>query len=136
MKGALYLANFISKQFVVVDANGHFKRGYDVSKLLELSEKEKDEANIVGFSVAQDGSILFTIPVHFRAYKLSLDGRIQSFGKKGSAPGRFNIVAGIASDDKGYIYIAPNQIEVDGKGRVYVTQSAPRGVSVFKINYE
>lgn len=105
MKGALYLANLVSKQVIVTDAEGHFKKGYNIAKILNLTEKEKDELNIVGFSVAPDGSIFFTIPVLFAAYKLSPDGQAQSFGKKGSAPGKFNIIAGIASDDRGYIYV-------------------------------
>ncbi len=105
VRGALYLANLISKQVIVTDTNGHFKKGYDIAKILNFDEKERDELNIVGFYVAPDGNIFFTIPVLFTAYKLSPDGRLQPFGKKGSAPGKFNIVAGIASDDKGYIYV-------------------------------
>jgi DNA-binding beta-propeller fold protein YncE len=105
MKGSLYLANLVSKQIVVTDEEGHFKKGYNIAKILNLTEKEKDELNIVGFSVAPDGSIFFTIPVLFTAYKLSPDGEAQPFGRKGSAPGKFNIIAGIASDDRGYIYV-------------------------------
>jgi len=167
-EGSLYLADLASMRIIVTDENGYFKKGYDLAQLSGLNEKERDGAGIVGFYVAPDGNIFFTIPVLFRAYKLFPDGRIVSFGRKGSSPGRFNIIAGIASDEKGYIYIvdklrsvvmifdkefkfqsefgyrgfrpgnliAPNQIEVDGRGRVYVTQSRGRGVSVFKVNYD
>jgi hypothetical protein len=49
--------------------------------------------------------MLFTIQPLFAAYIMTPDGKIQQFGKKGSAPGKFNIVGGIARDDAGYFYV-------------------------------
>lgn len=166
-EGHLYLADRNRMKVVVTNAEGLFKEGYDIASLLGLDEKERAESGMVGFNVNKEGNILFTVPVHFRAYKLSPDRKIESFGKKGSAPGRFGVVAGIISDEKGYIYvadtlrcvvmifdkdfrfqnefgyrgfrpgnlIAPMDIEVDGNSKVYVTQSARRGISVYKITY-
>ena len=50
--------------------------------------------------------MLFTVPVLFRAYKLTPDHKLSGFGRPGSAPGRFNVVGGIVADDQGYYYVA------------------------------
>jgi hypothetical protein len=88
-----------------------------------------------------------------------------SFGRPGSSPGRFGVIAGVATDDSGNILvtdklkcvvmvfdkgftfldefgyrgtrpenlIVPDDIAVDRKGRVYITQGRRRGVSVFAL---
>jgi hypothetical protein len=33
------------------------------------------------------------------------DKHVQAFGARGSSPGKFNVVSGIAADDKGNIYL-------------------------------
>lgn len=103
---SLYLADFASMQIIVTEPDGRFKKGYDVGKLLELGNQQKMDSGLSGFYVGLDGSMFFTISVFFKAYKLLPDGQLLSFGRKGSAPGRFNIVAGVASDEKGYVYVA------------------------------
>ena len=60
---------------------------------------------IRGLSVDQTGAILFTVPMQFRAYVVSPDGQFRGFGKKGSAPGRFNVVGPIVRDENGFIYV-------------------------------
>lgn len=166
-KGSLYLVDKNQMKVVVTDMNGAYLDGYDLAGLLGFDEKKRANTGIVGFSVDKEGNILFTIPVQFQAYKLSPDRKIVSFGQRGSAPGKFNIVGGIVSDDQGYLYltdtlrcvvmvfdkdfkflkefgyrgfgsenlIAPMELTVDNTGRIYVSQSARRGVSVFKITY-
>jgi hypothetical protein len=57
---------------------------------------DRGNKDISGFTVDKDGNILITIPVMFRVYAISPDGQVSYFGKPGGAPGRFNIVAGIA----------------------------------------
>jgi len=116
--------------------------------------------------VDREGSILFTIPTEFCAYKLSPKGVLASFCQRGSGPGKFNIAAGIVSDDSGYIYVSDklksavlifdnefnflNQMGSRGGGpygfvipmemavlgdRLYVSQGAGQGVSVFSITH-
>ena len=102
----LYLADPNKMKVVVTDINGVFKVGYDLAAILELKEQQRAETGIGGFSVDQEGNILFTIPVFFRAYKLTPDRQLSDFGRKGSGPGRFAVIAGIVSDDKGYVYVA------------------------------
>ena len=37
---------------------------------------------------------------------LSPDGTLQGFGVRGSAPGKFNVISGIARDERGYYYVS------------------------------
>jgi hypothetical protein len=105
-KGLLYLLNTFSMRIVVTDTNGVFRKGYDLGALVGVEEKKRPNTAIGGFSVDREGNILFTIPVMFAAYSISPDGQLKGFGKSGSAPGRFNIVAGIVADDLGNYYVA------------------------------
>lgn len=104
--GNLYLISQLGLLAVVTDSDGNFKNGYDLFSILELEEKDRGNVEISGFSVDSKGNILFTIPVLFKAYILSPDGKLAYFGRPGSAPGRFNIVAGIVEDSRGNYVIA------------------------------
>ena len=129
-EGDLYLASLASMVVVVTDAEGVFKQGYDILPLLDLDEKEKADAMMVGFSVDKEGNILFTIPPIFKAFKLSPDRKITYFGKPGSAPGKFNIVAGIGSDSRGNILVVDKlkcAIMVFDKDFRFLTQFSSRG---------
>jgi hypothetical protein len=97
--GSLYLAG--GMKIVIADPEGNFKKGYDLVPLLELKKDDSANMEIFGFSVDQDGNILFTIPVLFKAFILSDGGKISWFGKPGGGPGKFNIVSGIVRDRKG-----------------------------------
>jgi hypothetical protein len=101
----LYLVDKNQMKVVVTDMSGAYLDGYDLAALLRLDEKKRANTGIVGFNLDREGNIFFTIPVLFQAYKLSPDRKIVSFGQRGSAPGRFNIVGCIASDDRGYLYL-------------------------------
>lgn len=104
-EGHLYLIDKNQMKVVVTDMSGAYLDGYDLATLLGFNEKKRAETGIAGFTVDKEGNILFTIPVQFQAYKLSPNRKIVAFGQRGSAPGKFNIVGGIASDDKGYLYL-------------------------------
>jgi len=166
--GRIYLLDNNALQLVVTDSNGFFLNGYELGAMLEIEPQKRITTQIGGFSVDQAGNIYFTLPVIFSAYRLSTDGKLASFGRAGSAPGRFNNMGGIVADDRGYIYvadrlksavlifdrdfrflhefgyrgrkpynlIAPNDLGLDTKGRLYVSQLASIGVSVFNILYK
>lgn len=104
--GLLYFAALSRGTVIVTDATGKFRDHIDLFSMLEADEKQRAEAEISGFSVDTDGNIFFTVPVLFKAYKLSRDGVLTSFGRPGSTPGRFGIVAGIASDSRGNVFVA------------------------------
>jgi hypothetical protein len=104
-KGYLYLADLMSRKVIVTDLNGAFVDGYDVGALLAPQEKPGVVNEMSGFNVDRDGNILFTVPTLFLAFRMSRDHSLESFGGPGNLPGKFNIVGGISSDDKGYIYV-------------------------------
>ena len=129
-EGNLYLASLTTMVVVVTDANGNFKEVYDILPMLELEEKEKQDAMMEAFTIDKEGNFLFTIPPLFRAYKISTDRRISYFGKSGSTPGRFNIVAGIASDNKGNIFVVDKlkcAVMVYDKNFNFLNQFSSRG---------
>jgi hypothetical protein len=129
-KENLYLASLSTMTVVVTNVDGLFKEGYDILPLLELEEKDKEGAMMVGFSVDGDGNILFTIPPVFKAYVLTPERKIYYFGKPGSAPGRFNIIAGIVSDSKGNILIVDKlkcAVMVYDKDFRFLNQFSSRG---------
>jgi len=105
-QGLLYLLDSSGLRLAVTDGNGLFQNGYDLGSLAGIDQNKRDSIDIDGFSVDPQGNMLFTIPVKFAAYVLSPDGKITWFGRPGGAPGRFNNVAGIVADDKGYYYVA------------------------------
>jgi hypothetical protein len=89
-------------QVVVTDRNGVFQKGYDLADTLEIPEKDRPDTEIFGFNLDADGNMLFTVPVLFKAYMVTPEGKLAgSFGKAGSAPGMFGVVSGIARDDQG-----------------------------------
>jgi hypothetical protein len=102
----LYLLDSGRKKIAVTDTNGFIKKEYNLYDLLHLGEKKQVQTDIEGFSVDRNGNMLFTIASLFSAFKLFPDGKIASFGKPGSAPGRFGVIGGIVADDKGYYYVA------------------------------
>lgn len=166
--GLVYGFNTFSGRVVVAEENGIFRSGYDLYSLAEVEEKKRADTEISGWTVDYEGNVLFTIPVLFRAFRLSPDGELAIFGRPGGSPGGFNIVAGIAADVRGFYYvtdrlksaviifdrnlsfvkefgyrgprpenlIGPNDVEIDGEGRLYVSQLRNRGISVFKISYD
>jgi len=113
LDGLFYLLDSGALQIVVIDTEGTFKKGHDLSSELstvqEEQDLEKDKARVLeisGFSVGQDKRIYFTVPVLFSAFRLNLDESLDAFGTPGSGPGKFGVVSGIVADDQGIIYVA------------------------------
>ena len=129
-EGNLYLVSLNSMVVVVTDASGVFKEVYDILPLLELEEKEKQDAMMQGFSIDREGNFLFTMPPLFRAYKISPDRKVAYFGKPGGSPGRFNIVAGIVTDSRGNILVVDKlkcSVMVYDKNFNFLNQFSSRG---------
>jgi hypothetical protein len=129
-EGDFYFASSSSMIVIITDSNGTFKEVYDILPLLELEEKEKQDAMIDGFSVDKEGNFLFTIPPLFRAYKITPDRKVSYFGRPGSIPGRFNIVAGIITDNKGNIMVLDKlkcSVMVYDKNFNFLNQFGSRG---------
>ncbi len=129
-QGNLYLASLATMVVVVTDSDGVFKEVYDILPMLELEEKEKHDAMMDAFSIDKDGDFLFTIPPLFRAYKITPDRKVSFFGTSGSTPGKFNIVAGIASDSRGNIFVVDKlkcAVMVYDKNFNFLNQFGSRG---------
>lgn len=103
--GKLYLVSFSAMRIVISDEQGVFIKGVDLARQLDMSEKEREESGLGGFAIDRDGGFLFTIPAMARVYLLTADGKQRVFGKRGSAPGRFGVVTGIAVDRDGNILV-------------------------------
>ena len=129
-RGNLYLAATMGLAIAITDRDGKFTKGYDLFRLLELEEKDRDVTEVAGFSVDGEGNILFTVPVMFRAFVLAPNGSLAAFGKPSSAPGGFNIVSGIARDRKGNIIVIDRlkaAVLVFDKSFKFVTQFSGYG---------
>ena len=105
--GQFHFLSSSKMQVVVTDRKGMFQKGYDLAAILEIPETDRPTTEIFGFNMDSGGNMLFTVPVLFKAYVVSPDGKVTgSFGKAGSAPGLFGIVSGIARDDQGNYLVA------------------------------
>jgi hypothetical protein len=76
------------------------------NKKKKPGELDPEENEISGFGVDRKGNLLFTIATMFRAFRVTPGKELQSWGQKGSRPGRFNIVGPIGGDEAGYLYVA------------------------------
>ena len=130
--GKLYLADLVAKKVVVTDANGVFQEGFDIAPLLlGFEQKPGAEYNIAGITVDPEGNLFFTVPTLFKVFKLSPDRKLSSFGTSGNLPGRFNIVSGIAVDDRGDIYVTDtlrSAVSVFDKEFRFQAQFGQRGI--------
>ncbi len=161
-----YFVTLGNASVIVTDVHGEFRKRVDLPSLLDAEERKNiSDAEAVGFNVDGEGNMFFTIPALFKVYKVSPDGKLASFGRSGSAPGRFGVLAGIAVDSQGNVIVAdklkcaiivfdkdfnlltefgyrgakpgnlinPDDIDVDRRGHLYVSQGRKRGVSVFSL---
>ena len=128
--GLLYFASLSASSVIVTDTNGEFRSHVEFLPLLEEDERKMDGVESIGFTVDRDGSIFFTMPVLFTVYKYSPDGKLTSFGRPGSAPGRFGVLAGIASDSRGNLFVADklkSVVMVFDKDFNFLTEFGHRG---------
>lgn len=121
LDGELFLADAASLNVVVTDARGNFQKGYHLKDAImqledDFSDPNKEKAaetqdpfedlGLSGFCVDRHKNIYFTIASRFSAFKLPADGgELRVFGTSGSGPGKFGVVAGIATDSQGNIYV-------------------------------
>ncbi len=164
--GTFYFVSMMTSSVIVVDVNGEFRKKVELLPLIRDGDaKNSSDAESFGFTVDREGNLYFTVPALFRIYKVSPDGKVASFGRSGSAPGRFGVIAGVAVDDAGNVIVAdklkcaimvfdkafnlvsefgyrgvrpgnlisPDDIDVDRRGHLYVSQGRKRGVSVFAL---
>jgi hypothetical protein len=165
-QGRFYFVSTNTSTVIVTDADGTFREHIALLSLVDATDKEKDGAEVIGFTVDGDGNLYFTVPVMFRVFKLTPDQKLSWFGRPGSAAGRFGVVSGVAVDSRGNVLVAdkvrsvvmvfdkefnfliefgyrglrpenlfvPDDLAVDRRDRLYVSQGRRRGVSVFALS--
>jgi len=100
----IYLADLNTMRVVVTGLDGLGVARYDLRTILKIPKKQWSDG-LRGFNVDKDGNILGTSSGLFLAFRMTPEGKATSFGGRGSLPGKFNIVAGIAADEKGNIWL-------------------------------
>lgn len=103
--GRVYLADLQQMRVVLIDPGGKHLASYDLAERIGVAGKRQDNG-MNGFGVDREGSILFTVAPLFKAFVVSLQGQVRSFGRPGSGPGGFGVATGIGSDDRGRYYVA------------------------------
>ncbi len=163
--GLFYFADLVASSVTVTESDGKCRQHIEFPRLIGVDDVQRAGAEMFGFTVDRDGSIFFTMPTMFKAYKFSPDGTLTFFGRPGSSAGRFGIISGIATDSRGDVLVSdklrsvvmvfdkdfnfvtefghrgvrrenlivPDNLAIDRKDRVYVSQGRKRGVSVFAL---
>ncbi len=103
----LYFLSPMQLEMLVLDTDGSFDRLVDLAPLLDVEAGERGNLEIGGFGFDSEGDMIFTLPELFRAVEIGPDWKVRGgFGRKGSAPGRFGVVAGVVGDEQGNLYVA------------------------------
>ncbi|HKZ75512.1 MAG TPA: hypothetical protein VJ259_02490 [Actinomycetota bacterium] len=104
-KDRLVLASTMQLLAVEAMLDGTFVRGWDLGKILEIADEDRSTVEISGLNVDPEGNLLLTCAVLFRAFVVSRDGTVSSWGKAGAAPGTFGNIGGIAADGSGHTFV-------------------------------
>jgi DNA-binding beta-propeller fold protein YncE len=104
---AFYFPSFTAANVVVTDSAGVFRKQIELGSLIASNEGEKGGgAEVVGFTIDAEGNIFFSVPALFKVFKIPPDGKPSMFGSPGSAAGKFGVIAGLAVDRRGNIFVA------------------------------
>jgi len=104
--GLFYLVDKTRLRVAVVDGDGVFRKGFDLASLIGLKDIERADNDIFGFHLDREGNMFFTVPAQFLVYKVTPEGKAFSFGQRGSGPGKFGVIVGVATDGKGNIVVS------------------------------
>lgn len=104
--GRFYFADLAASSLTVTDPGGKCLQHVEFSRLIGAAEVQRAGAEMLGFTVDRDGTVFFTMPTLFKVYKYSPDGKLSAFGIPGSSAGRFGIIAGIAIDSRGDVFVS------------------------------
>jgi len=104
-KGKLYLADTRTKMVVIVDLALGSASPVDLAAILDKDEKTR-EATIDGMTVDGHGNLVVTMAAAFKVFVIEPDGTARSFGRPGSAPGKFGVVKDVVVDETGHFYVS------------------------------
>ena len=97
----LYLVHYGTMRVAVMEPDGTYVDGYDLAKIIDFTEEQRENTGIYNFNLDQEGNFLFTVPVTATAFIVSPNRQVRRFGKRGSAPGRMGIPSDMVRDEKG-----------------------------------
>lgn len=97
----LYLVQYGTMRMAVMEPDGTYVDGYDLAKIIDFTEEQRQNTGIYNFNMDQEGNFLFTVPVTATAFIVTPDRQVRRFGRRGSAPGRMGIPSDMVRDEKG-----------------------------------
>jgi hypothetical protein len=104
--GLLYFASLGASTVIVTDIAGEYRSHFRLLPELNVEKGKLEGAESIGFTVDEEGAAYLTVPALFTVFKRAADGKLTSFGTPGSTPGKFGVVAGIAIDKRGNVFVA------------------------------
>lgn len=118
--GRLYFASPQNMSVIVTDLKGEYLRGYDLAAALRAGAVEEGAAGddrksaaakysangFDGFCVDEKGNMVFVLPVAGKACRLSPDGKVEIFGRRGNGAGKFGVPGGVAADKAGNYFVS------------------------------
>lgn len=110
--GKTWLVSAVQMRAACFLPDGKLDRVLDLAELAGLDPRERENAEVTGFDVGADGTIVFAVPVQFRVHAVAPDGSVRSFGKTGSAAGNFGVLGDVALDGDGDIFVSDRQRSV------------------------
>ncbi len=149
----LYLANTNEVKVIVTDLSGLFQRAYDILPIIQKDidkefadnekqkeremEKEKQDSGMTGFSVENEGNILFTNSALARVYRVAVDGTLRSFGQRGSSPGKFGVPGDVVTDATGKYLLVSDTLRcavlIFDKDFRFITEFGLRGYKPYNL---
>jgi hypothetical protein len=100
----VYLVQTGLMRVVVTDLLGRVEQSYDLERLVRQKDPEI-KVGMNGFWVDAQGRFVFTMPYAFATFVMTPSGELTQFGSRGSAPGKFNVVGAVATDEQGNLFI-------------------------------
>jgi DNA-binding beta-propeller fold protein YncE len=101
----LYVVDEASMKVAILEPRGAVVEVIDLAEEMGLADRRQG-VGLGGVAVASDGTLYATLPPLFQVVIRSATGARRTFGQPGGAPGKFNVIAGIAVDAQGTIYVA------------------------------
>ncbi len=104
--GKVWLLSQGQMRVAVWGRDASFERVLDLAALAGLPDDRRASAEVSGFDVGADGTVVFAIPVQFRVHAIDPDGKVRSFGKAGSAAGNFGVLGDVVLDREGNLFVS------------------------------
>jgi YYY domain-containing protein len=117
-KGTIYIADTWNHRVEVFDADGAFRAQWTASLFGPR-----------GIAIDPTDALYVTDTGNHRIVRFAADRQVQSFGRRGSAPGEFQDPMGIATDRAGRLYVADN-----GNGRLQILDATGRFMGGFPVD--